>query len=78
MKLRKDVDCGRFLQAVQSCAGDVWFRTSEGDSLNLKSTLSRMVFAVAAGAEPDGGRGEIVCDAGADAELLKDYLLPEE
>ena len=74
MKLRNNIDNARFLKTVETCHGEVWFRTAEGDSLNLKSTLSQMVFAVAAGGALSGCAGEIVCEEEEDLELLKGYL----
>mgnify|MGYP001118793782 CR=1 FL=1 len=40
MKLKSDADTISFLNAVKACAGEVYFVTSEGDRLNLKSILS--------------------------------------
>lgn len=72
MKLRTDIDHARFLQAVQTCRGEVWFLTAEGDRLNLKSALSQMIFAVAAVGIP--GSGEVICEQSTDLVLLQDYL----
>lgn len=50
MKLKPNINVTAFLQSVQNCNDDVCFITSEGDNLNLKSALSRLVFtAVIAG-----------------------------
>lgn len=48
MKLKENCDIVAFLHAVQQCRGEVFLVTKEGDRLNLKSTLSRYVFAVIA------------------------------
>lgn len=49
MKISADIDLAAFLTAVQNCRGEVLFCTSEGDKLNLKSTLSTYLFAAMAG-----------------------------
>lgn len=43
-KLRlHDVDFNEFLKAVDSCKGDVYLETEDGDVLNLKSRLCQML-----------------------------------
>lgn len=43
-KLRlHDVDFNEFLKAVDSCKGDVYLETEDGDILNLKSRLCQML-----------------------------------
>ena len=50
MRLRKNIDFPAFFQALHQCDGEVLFVTTEGDRLNLKSTLSQLIFtAVIAG-----------------------------
>ena len=51
MTLTSHTDFAAFLEAVQQCRGEVLFCTREGDKLNLKSTLSRYLFAALAGNE---------------------------
>ena len=51
MTLTSHTDFAAFLEAVQQCRGEVLFCTQEGDKLNLKSTLSRYLFAALAGNE---------------------------
>ena len=46
MKLKDKALSAEFLSAVQKCAGEVYFDTSAGDHLNLKSELIELVFAV--------------------------------
>ncbi|MBQ4427065.1 MAG: hypothetical protein IJP67_00690 [Oscillospiraceae bacterium] len=46
MKLKETQLSAEFLSAVQKCAGEVYFDTSAGDHLNLKSELSELVFTV--------------------------------
>lgn len=51
MTLTSHTDFAAFLEAVQQCRGEVLFCTREGDKLNLKSTLSKYLFAALAGNE---------------------------
>ena len=44
MLLRQDIDIIKFLQQVKRCRDEVLFETTEGDRLNLTSTLSQYVF----------------------------------
>ena len=44
MKLKENADLPAFLSQVKKCGGDVFLETQEGDSLNLKSTLSQYIF----------------------------------
>ena len=48
MTLTSHTDFAAFLEAVQQCRGEVLFCTREGDKLNLKSTLSKYLFAALA------------------------------
>ena len=45
MKLKIMSDYLDFLKAVDGCAADVYFHSSEGDHLNLKSTFCQYLFA---------------------------------
>ena len=38
-----NLDFEKFIQAVDTCKGDVYLETSEGDVLNLKSKLCQMI-----------------------------------
>ena len=38
-----DLDFGEFIQALDSCKGDVFLETEEGDVLNLKSKLCQIM-----------------------------------
>ena len=60
MTLTSHTDFAAFLEAVQQCRGEVLFCTREGDKLNLKSTLSKYLFAALAGNEELLRNGKIV------------------
>lgn len=57
-------------KAIDSCKGAVYLVTDEGDRLNLKSQLCRMVglFHIIEGGKFSGGRLE--CDNAEDCSLL--------
>lgn len=77
MVLRQNTDMVCFLQTVEKCSGEVSFTTTQGDQLNLKSELSKYVFAVVA-ANPDIIKnGQIVIQNEGDAALLRDFLTEE-
>lgn len=76
-KLKKDADLAKFLIAVKSCKDDVFFDSSEGDVLNLASTLSQYVFCSIAGQESLLENGTIRCNNSADYTLLSDFLCEE-
>lgn len=73
MKLKEKLDLTAFFDAVRLCEGRVWFRTREGDCLNLKSQLSQYLF-VAAWLEPSRPLdGELTCDRAEDQPLLEPF-----
>lgn len=75
MKLKKDINTASFLQAVQSCSGDVCFVTPEGDNLNLKSALSRLVFTAVIAGKLQEIDGCITVQNTHDAALLHAYCI---
>lgn len=74
MKLRRKIDPTKFLEHVKLCSGDVLFCTSEGDVINLKSTLSQLVFAVAVQDETVLNTAQIICKENSDQEILKIFI----
>lgn len=63
MRLKDNVSPSVFLQRVDQCAGEVLYKTSEGDILNLKSQLSKYLFLIAVNA-PEAAAlrcGDISC-----------------
>ncbi len=77
MKLREDIHYADFLKACASCGGEVFFTTKEGDVLNLKSQLSRYVFAALT---PDADfirSGEVAAKDPADLAGLAAFLVEE-
>ncbi len=77
MKLLPDCDVASFLKTVDLCQGEILFTSEQGDILNLKSQLSKYVFAVIAGKQELIGLGSIVCNNKDDEDILRDYLIME-
>lgn len=76
MKLKKEAKLVDFLQAAQYCLGEVYYKTTEGDVLNLKSRLSQYIFLAALSSGKDAlmPEGEIICDSPEDMETLRRFL----
>ena len=75
MKLKTNVNVPDFLQAVQSCAGEVFFITSEGDHLNLKSALSQFIFTAVIAGKLQKLDGCITAQDSRDESLLRPYCI---
>lgn len=73
MRLKENIDLIEFIKTTKKCRQDVFFRTAEGDRLNLKSTLSQYLFSVMSGNRELLENGEIECQA-ADYQMLEGYL----
>lgn len=74
MKLKQGVSLPAFLDQVKKCQGEVYFKTNEGDCLNLKSVLTTYIF-VTLMMEPEViENGWITCEDTADYGILNTYL----
>ena len=74
MKLKQLKQYIDFIEAVQTCAADVYFCSEEGDRLNLKSTLSQFLFASVCGDRDYLRGGTVLCQNSADYDRLAAYL----
>lgn len=74
MKLISECNYPEFLSAVQRCHGDVWFVTTEGDRLNMKSTLCSLIFLSSIVGHPAVSSGELIASNPGDLEILGDFL----
>ena len=77
MKLKPEIDYGKFFTAIASCRGDVYFDTAENDHLNLKSTLSQFVFASALSQYKGILDGVVTCMVEEDYLSLQNFLESE-
>lgn len=74
MNIRDGIEPIAFLRQVKKCKDEVLFCTTEGDVINLKSTLSQMVFAVAAENTDVLYTAEIICKNESDREIISEFL----
>ncbi|NMB44328.1 MAG: hypothetical protein GX995_09400 [Clostridiales bacterium] len=77
MRIKKDINFNKFMDQVDKCQGEVMFYTDEEDILNLKSTLSKLIFASLANKPEFLLAGYIKADLEVDYELLKEYLVSD-
>lgn len=75
MKLKPDINISAFLQTIQACSGDVYFVTPEGDTLNLKSALSRLVFTAVIAGKLQEIDGCVKVQNTDDADLMYPYCI---
>jgi len=74
MKLKDGIDINSFLSIAEKCSGQVFFHTSDGDILNIKSQLSRYVLVSALCNKSLLEDSQIVCTDDEDYKLLEDFL----
>lgn len=77
-QLKSDVDLKELFTCVRKCNSDVFFKTKEGDNLNLKSELSHYVIMIVANNKDFLLKGHIECTDEADYALLTDYITYNE
>lgn len=75
MRLKPNASIPAFLQAAQSCEGEVCFVTQEGDILNLKSVLSQFVFTAVIAGRIQSFEGLVTVQNPQDAIRLRDYCV---
>ena len=74
-QLKPDVSIETFLKQVHLCKEEVFFKTADGDNLNLKSQLSHYVLMIIASNQDFLLKGIIACNDENDYEILKDYIV---
>lgn len=74
MKIKKNINVETFLEDVRKCEGNVYFKTLEGDMLNLKSLLSQYILMSIIDNDELMGNGVIDCSMEADVAVLGQYL----
>ncbi|MBO5283742.1 MAG: polya polymerase [Lachnospiraceae bacterium] len=74
MKIKKGIDINAFMDTIKKCQGSVYYKTVEGDQLNLKSLLSQYIL-ISIIDNPDlAANGIIDCSQEQDYGLLKEFL----
>ncbi len=74
MRLRQKIGHIQFLREIASCNADVWFISQEGDRLNLRSELSKYLFASISNQEKLLKNGQIECEDSEDYRVLGQFL----
>lgn len=74
LRLKESTSHAEFLKHVMDCRGEVLFITAEGDTLNLKSTLSQFVFAASFLKPEIVQAAQVKCEDAGDYGFLKDFL----
>lgn len=74
MKIRKNIPVTEFLDTVRKCEGNVFFKTIEGDQLNLKSLLSQYIFVSIIENAELMDNGVVDCSMEEDVAMLKEFL----
>ncbi len=74
MKLRTDINVKTFLEHVRKCVGNVYFKTTEGDHLNLKSLLSQYILVSIISNKELMENGVVECSEESDRILLAQFF----
>lgn len=74
MKLKEGITVSELLKQIQLCRGEVEFRTSEGDCLNLKSELSKYLFAAICERRDFMEKGSLDCEDKNDRQALLGFF----
>ena len=74
MRLKSDVKLVDLISQSKLCKEDVFFKTEDGDVLNLKSLLSSLLLQTLANDRSLLVRGNIVCINENDYGVLSEFL----
>ena len=74
MHIKSDVKLVDLISYSKLCEEDVFFKTDDGDVLNLKSLLSSLLLQTLANDRSLLVRGEIVCINDNDYGVLSEFL----
>ncbi len=74
MRLKEGIDVNDFLAAAEKCTGQVFFHTTDGSILNLRSMLSHYVLVSILCNKSVLEDSQVVCTQDDDYQLLQNYL----
>lgn len=74
MKLKEGIEMSALLDSAKDCTGDVFFHSTEGNIINLKSLLSQYLLASIACKPRLLDKAEVVCTKDEDYAKLSDFL----
>jgi len=75
MKIKNITDTQKFFNVLCNCKGSVELVTSQGDRINLKSTLCQYIALTEMFSDPKIDEVEIICSEPEDVQMLLDYLV---
>lgn len=75
MKIKNITDAKMFFEKLAECKGTVKLITSQGDQLNLKSTLCQYIALTQMFTEAKIDEIELICSDPDDAAMLLEYLV---
>lgn len=73
MRLRRDIEVDDFLKTIDQCCGEVYLVSTQGDKLNLKSTLSRYI-SMGRLLSEEGDSLELFCDKREDEQKFFSFF----
>ena len=76
-EFRKDFNLLSFLKAIDQCTGDVVFESGQGDRMDLKSQLCKILLLTMKPGDPALQSSRIEC-SGEDGGRLSEYLTATE
>ena len=74
MRLKEGIDVNDFVAAAEKCTGQVFFHTTDGSILNLRSMLSHYVLVSILCNKSVLEDSQVVCTQDDDYQLLQNYL----
>ncbi len=74
MHIKTNINIINFLKQIQACSSEVFFETSEGDCIALKSTLSQYIFCTIASNPELLQSGTIRFEEETDQKFVIDFL----
>lgn len=73
MKFKKAIEVDEFMRTVQSCEGEVWLESPQGDKYVLKSVFSQYI-AMSALLTEKGDELELFCQLPTDSQKFFKYF----
>ena len=73
-RLKEKIQYSSFLQRLKDCKGDVMYQTYEGDTLNLKSAISQLLFSASILHPETARKATITFTEETDYHVLAEFL----
>ena len=75
MKILNITEPEKFFKKLQSCKGDIFMETSEGDKLNMRSKLCQYIAMSKLFGDAEIDQIELTFSEPADVDMLLEYLI---